>query len=87
MNPQESLKAAESMGLTLPSPAYIFGTILFGLLGMAAWRYGKVIEHPRIRWLGAVLMFYPYLVGRTWLLYLVGVAVCAAIWWDRNQGG
>jgi hypothetical protein len=69
----------------LPSPAWIFGTVLFGLLGLAAWRYGKVIEHPRIRWLGVALMFYPYVVGSTWLLYAVGMAICCAIWWDRRN--
>ena len=87
MNPTDALKAAQEAGLTLPSPAYIFGSILFGLVGLGAWRYGKVIEHPRMRWMGVVLMFYPYLVGRTWLLYLVGCALCAAIWWDRPRRG
>jgi hypothetical protein len=85
MNPGDSMQAAREMGLTFPSPAWIFGTILFGLVGLAAWRYGKAIEHPRIRWLGAVLMFYPYAIGSTWLLYLVGFAICGAIWWDRGH--
>lgn len=84
MNPTDALRAAHDAGLTLPSPSYIFGSILFGLVGLAAWRYGKVIGHPRTRWLGVVLMFYPYLIGRTWLLYAVGFAICAAIWWDRT---
>ena len=83
MNPSESLRAAQELGFTLPSPAYIFGAVLFGLVGLAAWRYGKVIGQPRIRWLGVALMFYPYLVGSTWLLYLVGCAICGFIWWDR----
>lgn len=85
MNPTEALQAAREAGLTLPTPAYIFGVVLFSLAGMAAWRYGKVIEHPRIRWLGVALMFYPYVIGSTWLLYLVGFALCAAIWWDRSR--
>jgi hypothetical protein len=85
MKSTDALNAAHEMGLTLPSPAYILGAILFGLLGFAAWRYGKVVEHPRTRWLGVALMFYPYLVGRTWLLYLVGIAICAGIWWDRPR--
>jgi len=87
MNPTDTLHAAREMGLTLPSPSYIFGSILFSLLGFAAWRYGKVIGHPRTRWLGVALMFFPYLVGRTWLLYLVGIAICAGIWWDRPGKG
>jgi hypothetical protein len=71
------------MGLVLPSAAYIVGAILFGLVGLVAWRWGKVIANPRMRWLGVVLMFYPYAVDATWLLYLVGVAICGFIWWDQ----
>ena len=41
MNPAATLQAAQEAGLTLPSPAWIFGCVLFGLLGFAAWRYGK----------------------------------------------
>jgi len=26
------------MGLTLPSPAYLFGALMFGVIGFAAWR-------------------------------------------------
>ncbi|HEX7639505.1 MAG TPA: hypothetical protein VF457_14005 [Burkholderiaceae bacterium] len=83
MNPNDALRAAHTLGFSLPSPAYIFGSLLFGLVGLAAWRYGKVAERPVIRWLGVALMFYPYLVGRTWLLYTVGVLLCGAIWYLR----
>ena len=30
-----------------------------------------------MRWLGAALMFYPYLTRPTWLLYGAGIALCA----------
>lgn len=87
MNPTDALHTAQAMGLTLPGPGYVVGAILFGLLGMAAWRYGKVIGHPRMRWLGVALMFYPYLIGSsTWLLWAVGLALCGVIWWDRTRG-
>ena len=29
-------------------------------------------------------MFYPYAVSQTWLLYVVGVVLCAGIYIDRN---
>jgi hypothetical protein len=87
MNPTDALHVAHDMGLTLPSPAYIFGAIVFGLAGLATWRYGKVVERPLIRVLGVALMLYPYAVGSTWLLYLVGCALCAAIWWIRRGRG
>ena len=55
MNPAETLELAKEAGLTLPSPAWIFGCILFSLIGFAAWRYGKFVQRPRIRWLGLAL--------------------------------
>jgi hypothetical protein len=87
MHPADTLAIAKSAGLTLPSPAWIFGCILFSLAGFAAWRYGKAVGAPRIRWLGMALMLYGYVAGPTWLLYGVGVVLCAAIWWNRPRGG
>jgi hypothetical protein len=85
MNPADTLELAKEAGLTLPSPAWIFGCILFSLLGFAAWRYGKFAQSPPIRWLGLALMLYGYVTGPTWLLYGVGLALCAAIWWYRPR--
>lgn len=79
----DTLSTLQSLGLTLPSPAYIFGAIVFGLIGFAAWRHGKKVERPLTKWLGVALMFYPYAIGQTWLLYLVGAGLCAALFWDR----
>jgi hypothetical protein len=76
----DSLAALQSMGLTLPSPAYLVGVLLFSLVGMAAWWHGRKTQQRHIRWLGLALMFYPYVVPQTWLLYLVGAALCAGLW-------
>jgi hypothetical protein len=81
MDPLDELKA---MGLELPSPAYLIGAILFGLVGMAAFAIGRKRQRQRTLWLGVALMFYPYLVSRTWLMYLVGLVLCAALFWDRD---
>jgi len=76
----DTLTSLQGMGLTLPSPAYILGAILFGIIGMAAYWHGKKAQRPRIKWLGVALMLYPYLVPSTWLLYVVGLALCAGLW-------
>ncbi len=81
MNFSDTLQLAQDLGLTLPTPAWIFGCILFSLLGIAAWYYGKAAKVPRIRWLGLALMLYSYVTAPTWLLYGVGTALCGAIWW------
>jgi len=85
MNDLSSLAStAQGLGIDWPSPAYIFGSLLFGLIGWAAFRFGRKREKPRTTWLGVTLMLYPYLVSRTWLLYLVGALLCVAVWFDRG---
>jgi hypothetical protein len=79
---QEGLDTLSALGITLPSPAYIVGAILFGVLGVAAYYWGKREGRQRTRWLGVALMLYPYVVWQTWLLYLVGAGLCVAIWFD-----
>jgi len=79
----DSLEALQSLGISLPSPAYIFGTVLFGLIGIAVYRYGKRVGRPRSKWLGVALMLYPYATPQTWLLYIVGVALCVGVFIDR----
>ena len=67
------------MGLELPSAGYLAGAILFGLLGYAAFRYGRKLSRPSFTWGGLALMLYPYGVSDTWPLWLVGLALCAAM--------
>lgn len=81
MNISDALQTAQALGLTLPTPAWIVGAILFSVLGIGAWYYGKARQEPRIRWLGLALMLYSYVTGPTWLLYGVGIALCVAVWW------
>ena len=80
----DELTALKSLGLELPSPAYIFGAIVFGLIGLAAFRHGRKSGRRRTLWLGVALMVYPYAISRTWLLYIVGLALCGAIFLDRG---
>jgi len=78
------LQKLQSLGFTWPSPAYIFGAIVFGLIGLAAWRYGRKTERPRTKWLGLALMFYPYVVTQTLWMYIVGIVLCGVIVYDRG---
>ena len=78
-----SLESLESLGFSWPSPAYLFGAVVFGAIGYGAWRYGRRTGRRRMPWYGVALMLYPYAVSRTWMLYAVGIALCAALWFDR----
>lgn len=74
----------QSFGLALPTPAYLLGAVLFSLIGYAVYRHGKKAGHARRKWLGVGLMLYAYVVPQTWLLYAIGVALCAVVFMDRG---
>ena len=79
------LKALESLGLSLPSPLYIFGALVFGIAGFAAYRYGKKAALPIPKWIGVALMLYPYAISSTWLLYAVGTGLCLGLYIYRQR--
>ena len=81
----DNLSTLASLGYTLPSPAYLFGLILFGITGYAAYRYGKNAGLAKLKWIGVALMLYPYAVSETWLLYTVGGGLCVALYVYRKQ--
>lgn len=74
------LKQLESLGLVLPSPAYIFGAVVFGIIGYVTFRRGRKLSRSNLTWVGIVLMLYPYAISETWLLWMVGIALCGWIY-------
>lgn len=68
------------LGLVLPSPAYLLGAFLFGLVGYVAFRRGRKNARPELTWTGVALMIYPYGVPQTWLLWLLGTVMCGWIY-------
>ena len=81
MDPASTLT---SLGIELPSPVYLFGAFVFGLIGFAAFRLGRRAGKPLTLWLGVALMFFPYLVTRTAWMVAVGLALCVGLWLDRG---
>lgn len=76
----DEIKTLETLGLVLPSPAYIVGAILFGIVGYLAYRRGRKASSPALTWTGVALMLYPYAVPQTWLLWLVGAGLCGWVY-------
>ena len=64
--------------------ASLLGGLLFGTLGFLALIYGKRQYNFKMMALGMALMAYPYFVSNTVLLYVVGVALVAALFIFRN---
>jgi hypothetical protein len=81
----DSLALLESTGFTLPGPAYLIGAILFGIIGFAAFRYGRKASVQSTKWIGIALMLYPYAISRTWLLYVVGTGLCVALYLSARR--
>ena len=74
------LKQLETLGLVLPSAVYIFGAILFGIVGYVAFRRGRKTSSAALTWTGVALMLYPYAVSQTWMLWVLGVALCGWVY-------
>ncbi|WP_035051712.1 hypothetical protein [Andreprevotia chitinilytica] len=70
--------------MELPSPAVLFAGFLFSLIGFIAFRYGKKQQQMKTMIIGIALMVYPYFVPETWMLYLIGVALCAGLYVFRG---
>jgi len=81
----DELKTLETMGFSMPTPAYLAGMIVFSLVGYAAYRYGKKTSTSFTKWIGVVLMLYPYVVTETWLMYGVGAGLCISLYMYRGK--
>jgi hypothetical protein len=76
------LKLLQSLGFVMPSPAYLVGSILFGIVGYIVYRKGRKTAEKTLTWLGVGLMLYPYAISQTWLLWGIGIALCG---WAYTQ--
>ena len=70
--------------MDLPEPGILFGALLFGVIGLAAFGYGRKQARFSAMTIGVALMVYPYFVSRGWLLWTIGVALCAGLYVFRD---
>jgi len=68
----------------MPSPAVLFAGLIFGLIGIAAFNYGRKNALWRPMSIGLVLIAFPYFISQTWLLYMIGLALCGALYIWRH---
>jgi hypothetical protein len=68
----------------MPTPSALFASIVFGLIGAVAFGYGKRIAAWRAMLSCAALIVFPWFVNATWLLWLVGCALCACLYFFRD---
>ncbi len=62
----------------------ILGGIVFGTIGFAAFIYGKKNAQYKPMLIGIALMAYPYFFKGTAALYIIGIGLCAALYFFRD---
>jgi hypothetical protein len=68
----------------MPSGIDLFASLLFGVVGLAAFRYGMKTTRWKPMVTGVALMVFPYFVDETWLMVTVGTALAASLFIFRD---
>ena len=66
------------------TPGWLFWGMLFGVVGLATFVYGKKKQSVVPMICGIVLMVYPYFVSNLIALVVIGVVVSAIPWLLRS---
>ena len=64
--------------------AKIWAYVIFGVIGFAAFVYGKKQQCWRPLVIGLALMIYPCCVGSTFALWAIGIALTACLYFFRE---
>jgi hypothetical protein len=65
------------------SASQIIGGLIFGVVGLYLFRWGKRNQNFWHMILGMGLMIYPYFVTNDWLIWIVGFALSGLAWYLR----
>lgn len=68
----------------MPTPSYLFAGVLFGAIGSAAFLYGRRQGKWQPLLFGSCLVLSTLVTGDTQWLWIIGVALCAAMYWFRD---
>ena len=79
----DSAGTVTSVLSSLMSMGNILVVVIFSLVGLAAFRYGKKNGEARTMVLGAALMVYGYFVSNAMISLLVGSVLTALIFFRR----
>ncbi len=63
----------------MPTPATLFAAILFGIVGFAAFTFGRKNLRAGPMVIGLALMVFPYFVSGPGWTWGVGAALCVAL--------
>jgi len=68
----------------MPTPAVLFAGLIFGVIGIAGFSYGRKNASWKPMLIGLALIAFPYFVSEVRVLYAIGFALSAALYFWRD---
>ena len=88
MDTQQLTSLLNNAGLTTSSGGLnwpnLIGGVIFGMIGLVAFMYGKKEKSPKPLVIGIILMAYPYFIPNTWAIYGIGISLSAVLCFWRD---
>lgn len=87
-NTQEMNAMLSTYGINLSPDSFSFGNIMagiiFGIIGLYAFNYGRKEKNYRPLTIGLCLMVYPYFVSNSWLMWGIGIVLSSLLYFWRD---
>ena len=64
--------------------AGLIANMIFSTIGFVVFMYGKKEKKPKPFLIGIVMMVYTYFIPNTLLIYIIGIALCAVLYYWRD---
>lgn len=69
----------------MPTPEALFAIIVFSVIGLGAFRSGKIHQRWQSMVIGLTLMLYPYFIPGGFWLYAVGTGLTICLFVFREK--
>ncbi|WP_338285805.1 hypothetical protein [Luteolibacter sp. LG18] len=63
----------------------ILGGVVFSMIGLGAFGYGKKLELWKPKIIGLLLMGYPYFVYNVYAVWAIGIGLCTLLWFHHDE--
>ena len=67
------------------NPYNLLAGIIFSMIGLGAFSYGRKLDLWQPRVIGLGLMIYPYFVSNRWLLWGGGTGFLVLLWFYHDE--
>lgn len=67
------------------NPYTIFAGVLFSVIGMGAFGYGRKLDLWKPKLIGGMLAIYPYFIYNKWAVWIVGISLTVLLWFHHDE--